>query len=149
MPATRTHELDLPTLLPERRPWAAITGWSLAILAAGGAAFMYWLWWNQGGEIAALRTDLDAAYAEVATLRARPEVVSPPSIDTGPVEPAPAVSMAVDPASDATLVPTTETGAAPTTANPIPAPTNAAPPPVSAAPAPTAAAAAPAAARAQ
>ena len=26
---------------------------------------MTWLWWNQGGEIAALRTDLAAAYAEL------------------------------------------------------------------------------------
>ena len=38
---------------------------------------MTWLWWKQGGEIAALRTDLAAAYAELETLRARPEVVSP------------------------------------------------------------------------
>ena len=39
---------------------------------------MSWLWWKQGGEIAALRTDLTAAYAELETLRARPEVVSAP-----------------------------------------------------------------------
>ena len=39
---------------------------------------MTWMWWNQGGEIAALRTDLAAAYAEVEALRARPAVVSPP-----------------------------------------------------------------------
>jgi hypothetical protein len=41
---------------------------------------MSWLWWNQGAEIAALHTDLDAAYAEVETLRARPAVVSPAAI---------------------------------------------------------------------
>jgi hypothetical protein len=52
---------------------------------------MSWLWWKQGGEIAALRTDLTAAYAELETLRARPEVVSAP-----PLVPEPA---AVDPAS--------------------------------------------------
>jgi hypothetical protein len=40
---------------------------------------MTWSWWQQGGEIAALRTDLQAAYAEVEALRARPEVVSPPA----------------------------------------------------------------------
>jgi hypothetical protein len=38
---------------------------------------MSWLWWNQGAEIAALHTDLDAAYAEVETLRARPAIVCP------------------------------------------------------------------------
>ena len=77
LPATRTPELDLPTVMPERRPWGAIFGWLLAIVAAAGAAFMTWMWWNQGGEMAALRTDLSAAYAELEALRARPEVVSP------------------------------------------------------------------------
>jgi len=141
LPATRTLELDLPTLIPERRPWAAITGWSLAILAAGGAAFMYWLWWNQGGEIAALRTDLDAAYAEVETLRTRPEIVSPLPIEPVSIEPVSieTVPAAVDPASDATLVPATEADAV--TGAAVPAPAIAAPP--------TAAAAAPVAARAQ
>ncbi len=77
LPATRTPDLDLPTVMPERRPWGAIFGWSLAVIAAAGAAFMTWLWWNQGGEMAALRTDLSAAYAELEALRARPAVVSP------------------------------------------------------------------------
>jgi hypothetical protein len=71
-------ELDLPTVMPERRAWGAIFGWSLALIAAAGAAAMSWLWWNQGGELAAVRTDLKAAYAELETLRALPKVVSPP-----------------------------------------------------------------------
>ena len=71
LPATRTPDLDLPTVMPERRSWGAISGWSLALIAIAGAAFMSWLWWNQGGEIAALRTDLTAAYAELETLRAQ------------------------------------------------------------------------------
>jgi CheY-like chemotaxis protein len=79
LPASRVPELDLPTVMPERRPWGAIFGWSLALLAAAGAAAMSWLWWNQGGELAAVRTDLKAAYAELETLRALPKVVSPPA----------------------------------------------------------------------
>jgi CheY-like chemotaxis protein len=78
LPPTRSHELDVPTIIPERRPWGAISGWSLALLATAAAAFMSWSWWIQGGEIAALRTDLAAAYSEIETLRARPEVVSVP-----------------------------------------------------------------------
>jgi len=85
LPAARTPDLDLPTVMPERRAWGAIFGWSLAVIAAAGAAFMTWLWWNQGGEMAALRTDLSAAYAELETLRARPAVVSPAQL---PAEPA-------------------------------------------------------------
>ena len=77
LPATRTPDLDLPTVMPERRPWGAIVGWSMAFLCATGAAFMTWLWWNQGGEATALRTDLAAAYAELEALRSRPAVVSP------------------------------------------------------------------------
>ena len=59
---------------------------------------MTWLWWKQGGEIAALRTDLTAAYAEVETLRARPEVVSapPPAAEPAALDP-----NAVLPAADA------------------------------------------------
>jgi CheY-like chemotaxis protein len=76
-PAARNPAMDLPTMVPERRSRAAIAGWVLAVLALGAAGVMSWQWWRQGGEIAALRTDLDAAYAEVETLRARPEVVSP------------------------------------------------------------------------
>ena len=78
LPASRVPGLDLPTVMPERRPWGAIFGWSLALIAATGAAAMSWLWWNQGGELAAVRTDLKAAYAELETLRALPKVVSPP-----------------------------------------------------------------------
>jgi len=94
-------DFDVPTLVPERRPWAAISGWSLALLGITGAALMSWLWWQQGAEIAALRTDLAAAYAEVETLRARPAVVSPP----------PAVAPAAD-ATDATAAPATAAGLA-------------------------------------
>ncbi len=71
--------LDVPTLIPERRSWSKILGWTFAFLATCGAAAMTWLWWNQGAEIAALRTDLADVYAEVETLRARPEVVSTPA----------------------------------------------------------------------
>ncbi len=114
----------MPTLMPERRAWSAIVGWSLAILAVAGAGFMGWMWWQQGGEIAALRTDLDAAYAEVETLRARP-VVSPPA-EVPAVDPA-AILPATDapdasavsttdvqlvPASGATIVPPAEAAAA-------------------------------------
>jgi len=81
LPPSRSPGLDMPTMIAERRPWAAILGWSFALLATGCAAFTTWLWWNQGGEIAALRTDLAAAYAEAETLRARPVVVSVPAPD--------------------------------------------------------------------
>jgi CheY-like chemotaxis protein len=78
-PAPPAPVLDMPTLIPERRSWSTILGWTFALLATGGVAAMSWLWWNQGAEIAALRTDLSAAYAEVEALRARPEVVSVPA----------------------------------------------------------------------
>jgi CheY-like chemotaxis protein len=78
LPASRAPDVDMPTMIGERRPWGAIVGWSFALLATGCAAFTTWLWWNQGGEIAALRTDLAAAYVEAETLRARPAVVSVP-----------------------------------------------------------------------
>jgi CheY-like chemotaxis protein len=93
LPASRVPELDLPTILPERRPWAAIAGWSLALIAVTGAAVMTALWWNQGGELAAMRTDLTAAYAELESLRERPLVVSPPP----PAPDAAAASAAIDP----------------------------------------------------
>jgi CheY-like chemotaxis protein len=116
LPATRTPDLDLPTVMPERRSWGAIFGWTLAFAGVAGAAVMAWLWWNQGGEIAALRTDLTAAYAELEALRAKPEVVSAPPA-TEPVADPNAVLPAAD-APDASPV-TTEavelvpTGAAP------------------------------------
>jgi CheY-like chemotaxis protein len=123
LPATRTPELDLPTVMPDRRPWGAVSGWTLALIAIGGAAFMSWLWWKQGGEVAALRTDLTAAYAELETLRAKPEVVSPPPQAAEPVALDP---NSVLPAADADAVPaatgvvelfpTSEAGGAPVTA---------------------------------
>jgi CheY-like chemotaxis protein len=87
--------VDTPTFVPERRPWAAIFGWLLAVIGLGAAGVMSWMWWQQGAEIAGLRTDLDAAYAEVESLRARPVVSEPPAAPE-PVDPA-----AVVPASDA------------------------------------------------
>jgi hypothetical protein len=96
-PAPRVPEAGLPPMLPERRNWAAILGWSSCVLALAGAGLAGWLWWQQGAEVAALRTDLAAAYAEVETLRARPVVVSPSPVAAGPaVDP-----NAVTPAGDA------------------------------------------------
>lgn len=74
--AARAVEIEAPSIVPERRSRAAIAGWCLALLSAAGAGVMSWSWWQQGGEIAALRTDLSAAYAEVESLRAHPPVVS-------------------------------------------------------------------------
>jgi CheY-like chemotaxis protein len=76
LPAPRTPDLDVPAMLPERRPWGAICGWTLAVVAGMAAAFFYWSWWTQGNEVAVLRSDLSAAQSEVDALRARPEVVS-------------------------------------------------------------------------
>src|SRR4051812_19653841 len=86
--------IDTPTFMPERRPWSAIVGWLLAVVGLGAAGFMSWLWWQQGAEIAGLHTDLDAAYAEVETLRAHPVVSEPPA-------PPAADPAAIVPASDA------------------------------------------------
>jgi hypothetical protein len=98
LPARSAPDLDLPTVMPERRAWGAIVGWSLALVGVAGVAVMSWLWWDQGGEVAALRTDLKAAYAELETLRALPKVVSPPAAlaEAAPVDP-----NAVVPAPDA------------------------------------------------
>jgi len=93
-PPSPAPVIDTPTFMPERRPWGAIFGWLLAVIGLGAAGFMSWMWWQQGAEIAGLRTDLDAAYAEVESLRARP-VVSEPA-PAPPVDPA-----AIVPASDA------------------------------------------------
>jgi hypothetical protein len=100
---TRAPELDLPSMLPERRAWPAILGWSLALLATAGAAFMSWMWWQQGGELAALRTDLAASYAELESLRARPVVSAPPAASQL------ADPTAVTPAADAPDAPTAST----------------------------------------
>jgi CheY-like chemotaxis protein len=119
----RAPEIAAPTLMPERRAWSAIAGWTLAILAVAAAGFMGWIWWQQGGEMAALRTDLDAAYAEVETLRARPLVSPPagvPAVDPAAILPATdapdasAVSttdVQLVPATGATIVPPAEAGA--------------------------------------
>ena len=73
LPATRTPELDLPTLMPERRAWGAISGWSLALLAAGRRRLHVA---GCGGSRAARSPRCapisTAAYAELETLRARP-----------------------------------------------------------------------------
>lgn len=131
LPAPRAPELDVPTMLPERRPWGAISGWSLALIATAAAAYMSWSWWNQGGELAALRFDLAAAYSELETLRNRPEVVSLPP---APVEAAPlpavegatpadgaAVAAPVDAAAAAVVAPATAPAThTPATAAPSP-----------------------------
>jgi CheY-like chemotaxis protein len=117
LPAPRTPDFDVPTMLPERRPWGAIAGWSLALLAGVAAAFFYFSWWTQGNEVAVLRSDLSAAQAEVDALRARPEVVSP-----------------ADAPAPETYVPTD--GAAPITVAP-PAPVDAAGSPAAVSPAQT------------
>jgi CheY-like chemotaxis protein len=96
LPAPRAPELDMPPMIAERRSWSKIAGWSLAVLALAAAAVMSWMWWNRGGEIAALNTDLNAAYTELETLRARP-VVSPPAESA----PAPVAANAIVPAEDA------------------------------------------------
>ena len=92
-PPSPAPVVDTPTFIPERRPWVAIFGWLLAVIGLGGAGFMSWMWWQLGAEIAGLRTDLDAAYAEVEALRARPVVSEPPA---PPADPA-----AIFPAADA------------------------------------------------
>jgi CheY-like chemotaxis protein len=101
LPAKRSPELDLPTVMPERRAWGAIFGWTLAIIGVASSLVLAWLWWNQGGEVAALRTDLTAAYAELEALRTRPEVVSPPPAAPPAAELAPVDPNAVLPAADA------------------------------------------------
>jgi CheY-like chemotaxis protein len=147
LPASRVTELDLPTLLPERRPWGAIAGWSLAALGIAGAAVMTALWWRQGGELAASRTDLTAAYTELETLRALPKVVStpPPVIEPVAVDP-----NAVLPAADALDSPEAALAGSPVvelvpTGSPVAAPVHSAAP-VTAAPVAAAAPAVPVAA---
>jgi CheY-like chemotaxis protein len=102
LPAPSTPELDMPPMVAERRIGARI-GWSLAVLALVGGAAMAWMWWNRGAEIAALQTDLTAAYAELETLRARPVMTAPVE---APVAPAVVADPhAVVPAADATDAP--------------------------------------------
>jgi CheY-like chemotaxis protein len=124
-PPTPAPVIDTPTMVPERRPWGAIFGWLLAVLSLGAASVAGWLWWQQGAVIAGLRTDLDAAYAEVEALRARPVVSEPaqPLMDPAAIVPA---SDAADgaAATDVQLVPDTGTAAVapPTAALPAAAP---------------------------
>jgi CheY-like chemotaxis protein len=116
--------LDTPTMIPERRPWAAIAGWLLAVFSLGAAGVAGWLWWQQGAEIAGLRTDLDAAYAEVEALRARPVVSEPaaPPAEADAIVPASDADTAAAP--DAQLVPDDGTAAVtpPVAASPEAAP---------------------------
>jgi CheY-like chemotaxis protein len=113
LPASRTPELDLPTVMPERRPWGVMLGWSLALIGISGAAFMSWLWWSQGGEIAALRTDLTAAYSELETLRARPGVVSSAPQEAEPLAVDPNAVVPDTDAPDAALATTDEVALVP------------------------------------
>jgi CheY-like chemotaxis protein len=127
LPAPRTPEFDVPTMMPERRPWGAITGWTLALVAGMAAAFFYWSWWTQGNEVAVLRSDLSAAQSEADALRARPEVVSQaeaPAAETFiPTDgSAPAVAAAVTPAVATDAAATPIEAAAPPAAVSAPAP---------------------------
>jgi hypothetical protein len=101
LPAPRTPEVDNPPLMVERS-WSKITGWTLAVIALAGAAVMTWQWWERGSELAAVNTDLTAAYAELETLRARPAAA--PAV--APVDPD-----AVTPAADAPDAAAASTGA--------------------------------------
>jgi CheY-like chemotaxis protein len=151
LPSAQTPEVGNATLLPERRAWPAIVGWSVALLAAAGAAFMLWLWWQQGAEVAALRGDLAAAYSELETLRARPVVVSPPPATVTPdaaTIPADATPMGAQPVD----APAVAAGVAPPTGAAAVVPAQAAPlagAPPTAAPAPSQPSAAVPAAQAQ
>jgi CheY-like chemotaxis protein len=104
LPGPRIPELSSAPLVPERRA-STVVGWTLAVLAMAGAAALAWLWWNRGAEIAALKTDLAAAYVELETLRGRPvaaAVAGPAPEDPGAVLPAPD---AVAAAGEVQLVP--------------------------------------------
>jgi hypothetical protein len=145
--------VDTPPLVAERRAWPAIVAACLALLSAGAAALLGWLWWQQGGELAAARTDLAAAYTEIESLRARPAVVSPAPASVAPVDAAVAAGTALVPAEDALDPPAADPASAATTASPAAAPMSAptSPPTASATPVvvPAAPAAAPSAAQAQ
>jgi CheY-like chemotaxis protein len=93
LPAPRTPEVDNPPIIVERS-WSKIAGWMLALIALASAGVLGWMWWGRGSEIAALNTDLDAAYAELETLRARRAVAPTPAEITPD-------SNAVTPAADA------------------------------------------------
>jgi CheY-like chemotaxis protein len=123
LPAPNVPEVQASPFIPERRA-SSVVGWTLALLGIASAAALGWLWWDRGGEIVALKTDLSAAYAELETLRARPEAVlalpaeapaeaPAESIDPGAVDPA-----AVTPAPDADAAASSVTGAAPASSLP-------------------------------
>ncbi len=98
LPGPRTPEVQTVPFVPERRA-SSYVAWTLAVLALAGTAAMSWLWWNRGGEIAALNTDLTAAYAELEALRAVP-VAAP---EAQPVDPD--AVMPADDAPDAVAAP--------------------------------------------
>jgi CheY-like chemotaxis protein len=99
LPGPRTPETHSEPLIPERRA-STYVGWTLAILAMAATGVMSWMWWTRGGEVAALNTDLTAAYAELEDLRARPVVT--PTTETA-LMPATG-SAAFDPAADPTAL---------------------------------------------
>ncbi len=89
LPGPRTPEVQAVPFVPERRT-SSYVAWTMAVLALAGTAAMSWLWWNRGGEIAALNTDLTAAYAELEALRAVPVAVpEAQTVDPNAVMPAP------------------------------------------------------------
>jgi CheY-like chemotaxis protein len=94
LPGPRTPETHSEPLIPERRA-STYVGWTLAFMGFAATGVMSWMWWTRGGEIAALNTDLTAAYAELEDLRARP--VATPATDAALVSPT--VSDALDPAT--------------------------------------------------
>jgi CheY-like chemotaxis protein len=119
LPGPRTPEPAGAPLIPERRA-ALYVGWTLAVLAAAGAATFGWLWWNRGGELAALGTDLTAAYSELESLRTRAAqaeaaaqaaaeaAVAAQTAASPPADPAmtPAPDASAEVAGDVALVPT-------------------------------------------
>ena len=98
LPGPRTPEIETAAPMIAERSASKIAGWTLAALAIVGAGVMSWLWWSRGAELAALNTDLTAAYAELETLRTRPVAVPAPEplLETAPVD-----ANAVLPAPDA------------------------------------------------
>jgi hypothetical protein len=89
LPGPRTPEVQAVPFVPERRTSSYVAR-TMAVLALAGTAAMSWLWWNRGGEIAALNTDLTAAYAELEALRAVPVAVpEAQTVDPNAVMPAP------------------------------------------------------------
>jgi CheY-like chemotaxis protein len=107
LPGPRTPETHSEPLIPERRA-STYVGWTLAFMGFAATGVMSWMWWTRGGEIAALNTDLIAAYAELEDLRARP--VAMPATDAA-LAPADG-SAASEPATDPTALDPTAMDAA-------------------------------------